>query len=245
MDNKYKLYITGPDGNKLSEPEIQFILSLAPKKPAVIEDIDKLIFSDDKIGYEYYYARQLQLNQSITKSKESGQYDLYKNIYLPVRKSFKEIPKIDIILQKELNNKIDTILKPFKGLHPLNPSDKSKLPSEIVLSVLNLCDKIPYIAPEGFIVDYIPTPTWKPNMDSVKTDAFKLGYFTGPSGQYFYTPLCGNGIFTKVTKEMGDEAKYQMKLASKSILLAYVKILEEGLKPFKITDRRIYYLERI
>jgi len=248
---KHKLYVTDHLENRINERATQFILSLASHVNINLIELDE-IFIDDKIGYEYYAIRQAQLNKSIKLSHESGQLELYENLYLPANKVIKgssTLP-LDQIAVNMLNDEIDELVLEIKTLvagqfHPCNPSDMAKLNSaqdspikkevlSLALLVQDLDAKRPYVPPEGFKLNSIPIPTWTPNKLKMQEETLSEGYFTGPLSQRFY-----------VSPVNQAEAKLALSRAELSLLLAYQVIIDNNLKSAYINQhyKEVVYLE--
>jgi hypothetical protein len=266
-------------GDPISESDIQFILSLAPReKLKLIES--ELVFVEDKLDHDLHLARSKQLKLSIEASKASGQYKLYETIYKPAIFALNNCPpmKISGEAQESINTMIDDFVNYLNSkkeildcfgkqwYHPANePQTKILMKSfsmdndpyknlykeeyagiiQAICLVLDLCDKTPYIMPEGFLIKSIPIPTWKPNLSLMQSDAFSLGHFTGPCEQFFYTPECKKSVSSAPSSIAMFEAKSQMILARKSMLPAYSLIVSKKLIPIRVSThtKTIIHLE--
>ncbi len=263
--DKYPLMMQDDIDTQLDEAGAQFILSLAPDVKVKWEDID-LIFDEDKVGREYYYTRQLQLNASIELSKASGQYKLYENYFRPVSKllSSQIKPELDEGAMNDIHLKMDEVYayictQSSCALNPCNPTDLARmmkimnLPpdpresleidfehSNLVRAICQLLDMNESRVYLG-TVEEMSVPTWEPDKSNLTVEAFDKGYFTGPCKQRFYTPLCKKGIISAMTTEMQTEARKQMYIAKQSKLSAYKLIIEESLNPIHITPTKVYH----
>ncbi len=273
---KQQLNVLNHLGSIIQEPEIQFILSLAPPVPITWEELED-IFDDDKVGREYYAARQLQLDKSIAISKESGQFKIYNSIYIPAMAKINAAFNYPVWkmseMAKQIPGRIDALLAdllgkvPISQYHPCNKKDTAELMIKwgldpdpykslfigseheneirIICKIQDYANTFHIIPPEGYVEKSIPIPTWHPNKKQLQSDAFTLGYFTGPCNKRYYTPTCLKSLPTSPTPAALKEAKSQFHSASQSPLLAYKKILNDNLLLVRINNhfKTITYLE--
>ena len=244
---KHKLYVTDHLGNRLDEPDTQFILSLAPPVSLTLIELNE-VFIDDKIGYEYYATRQAQLNKSIELSTESGQLAIYENIYLPAVNIIRSSPplKLDQLAMDGFCTEIDIYIEEMKTMitgsfHPCDPSFIAKIAAlpdstpdirkirELALLVQDLDAKRPYVQPEHCELKSIPVQAWKPDKVKMQDETVAMGYFNGPCNQRFYI---------KPVNQV--EAKSALARAGKSVLPFYDTINKNGLESAYINK---YYNE--
>lgn len=264
-------------GDPIGEPAVQFILSLAPPTKLKIIESD-MFFIDDKPDYDLFLARTKQLTDSISYSRNSGQYIYYDEIYKPAMTILAAAPKPHVcpVTQRAINREIDDLIlylnrKPEVGelikeeLHYFPDNDeqterlmkKLKLKPDVysnlyqsseydgivqaICRVRDLMDRVPYIIPDAYDICSIPIPMWEPQLNVMQSEAFSLGYFTGPAGMHFYTPLCKQSVSTAPTPAAIKEAKQQLAKARKSKILAYQLIVKKKLIVIRISNSKIIF----
>ena len=125
----------------------------------------------------------------------------------------------------------------YKDLHELLWKDEQHNIVNIILQCIEIESRSVFAGK----TKEVEVPTWKPNMDELIDQAFSLGYFDGPLGQRFHTPLALKSLKTMPSVEAKKEAKEALSKAKKSKLLAMKCIVDTGLPVVKIYNDKIIF----
>lgn len=214
----------------ISKQSGQFDLYLKIYKPAMAKFIDPpevdeniLRKQNQKIEEFLRYIHNSKQVQECFEGSDPRKYH-------PLNKSQTNI----LMIFLELNN------DPYKNLFTSSEHDGL---IQAICFVRDINENTPYIAPTGRFVKHMPIPIWEPNKPELQHQAFTDGYFVGPCGQRFYTPLCKTGIPEHATPGMIVELKDQLRKAFESKLIAYQIIADSDLSVIKVTRTHIVHME--